>query len=141
MTFIFYKQINAKNKEVEIAEITEEEIEYKMSGYYYFGYLDQREKQDSEFEIDYFHHMDNQFQDYYNSMFIVSNDGKELEEEHIKYFESIGGLSLFSIPRTGINLKNGDYITFTVKSPIKESYPAVIEEIENVEVLHPRALK
>lgn len=140
MTFHFYKQIVFENKEVK-KEIEEDKIEYKMFGYYYFGFLDEREKQDSEFEKDYFYNMDNHFQDYYNNMFITSGDDKELEEEHIQYFESIGGLRLYSMPSTGINLKNGDYITFTVKSSIKESYPAMIGEIENVEVLHPRIMK
>lgn len=141
MTFLIYKQIVFENTEVTNEEVKEEEIEFKMSGYYYFGYLDEREKQDSKFEKDYFHNMDNHFQDYYNNMFIMSKEDKELEEEYIKYFESIGGLSLYSMPGTGLKLKNGDYITFIVKSPIKESYPAMIEKIENVEVLHPRVFE
>lgn len=141
MIFFFYKQIVFENKEVKNEVVKEEEIEFKMSGYYYFGYLDQREKQDSEFEKDYFHNMDNHFQDYYHNMFIMSKNDKKLEEEYMKYFESIGGLRLYSIPSTGLNLKNGDYITFFVKSPIKESYPAMIGKIESVEVLHTRVLK
>jgi len=140
MTFFFYKQIFFENKEVKI-EMKEEKIEFKMSGYYYFGFLDQREKQDGEIEKDYFYNMDNHFQDYYNNMFIISKGDKELDEELIGYFESIGGLRLYSMPSTGITIKNGDYIAFIVKSPIKESYPAMISRIENVEVLHPRVLK
>jgi len=50
-------------------------------------------------------------------------------------------VSLYSIPITGINFKNGDYITFTVTYPIKESFPAIIEDIEDVEVVHPRMTK
>ena len=51
MTFLFYKQIVFENTEVTNEEVKEEEIEFKMSGYYYFGYLDEREKQDRGFGI------------------------------------------------------------------------------------------
>lgn len=111
---------------------------FEMSGYYYFGYLDQREKQDHTIEKDYFYMMDNHFQEYQNSTTIILNESKEVNEEIINYFESIGGLRLYSIPTTDTDLQNGDYLTLLVKGPIQESYPAVITKIENVEVLYPR---
>ncbi|WP_067841401.1 hypothetical protein [Amphibacillus sediminis] len=141
LIFLCYDNHNVSDPEKVKEEMKEAGIEFAMSGYYYFGFLDQREKQDSEFEIDYFYHMDNHFQDYYYSMFITTKEDKELAEDYITYFESIGGLRLYSIPSTGLSLKNGDYITFIVKSPIKEVYPARVEQIENVEVLHARVLK
>lgn len=48
--------------------------------------------------------MDIHFQDYYNHMFVISRDDNN-PEEYIKYFEAIGGLNLYSIPSTGLNLK------------------------------------
>lgn len=78
MLFIFYKQFFSENREVkqEVVEVVEvvEEIEFRLSGYYYFGFLDQRDKEDSEFEKDYFYNMDIHFQDYYNNLFVISRD-------------------------------------------------------------------
>lgn len=109
-----------------------------MSGYYYYGYLDQREKMNAEEEQEYFYYMDNHFHEYQDSFYLFSSNNEELDEDIENYFESIGRLYLFSIPDPGSDVKDGDYITFTVKSPIKESYPAIIDKIDDVEVLHPR---
>ena len=109
-----------------------------MSGYYYFGYLDQREKQDHTKEKDYFYMMDNHFQEYQNSTTIILNENKEVNEEIINYFESIGGLRLYSMPAIDTTLQNGDYLTLLVRGPIQESYPAVIKEIEKVEIRYRR---
>ena len=49
MLFIF-KQTKSFEKTEEIPDDRVEEAEFEMSGYYYFGYLDQREKQDDAFE-------------------------------------------------------------------------------------------
>lgn len=149
MIFFLYQQPvlkNSENKEVnqEVEKkVEKEEIEFRLSGYYYFGFLDRRDKKDSEFEKDYFYNMDFHFKDYYNDMFVVTrnNDNDDNNpEEYVTYFESIG-LDLYSMPNTDINLENGDYITFLVKSSIEESYPMSIQDVENVEVLHPRFLK
>ncbi len=146
MIFFLYQQHFSKNSgsieaNQEIGEkVEKEEIEFRLSGYYYFGFLDQRDKGDSEFEKEYFYNMDIHFQDYYYDVFVVTRDNDNNDndpEEYVTYFESIG-LNLYSMPSTDINLENGDYITFIVKSPIQESYPMSIQNVENVEVLHPR---
>lgn len=137
IAFIIYTQVSTEQSEQVVDDF--DNVESKMSGYYYFGYLDQREKLDPEAEKDYFYYMDNYFEDYYESMFPITRDVKELDENVEQFFESIGGLYLFSIPSKDVqNVKNGDYISFIVKSPIKETYPAMIDRIENVEIIHPR---
>lgn len=113
----------------------------KMAGYYYYGYLDEREKFNDELEEDYFYYMDNHFEEYQNSRFIFIRDEQEVDEEIIEFFQSIDGLNLFEIPFPGYGIKNGDYISFHVKSPIKESYPAKIDKIADVEVLYKRENK
>lgn len=137
MLFIF-KQTKSFEKTEEIPDDRVEEAEFEMSGYYYFGYLDQREKQDDAFEKNYFYMMDNHFQDYCNSMTVTINENKEVNDELKEYFESIGGLRLYSLTTTDTNITNGDYITLLIRGPIQESYPAVITEIEIVEILYPR---
>lgn len=118
--------------------VIEDEMHIKMSGYYYYGYLDEREKLDSQLEEEYFYYMDNHFQDYLDNMFIITRDQKQIEEESITFFHSINGLNLYSIPSPGFRIQNGDYISFIARSPIKESYPAMIDKIDNVEVLQSR---
>ncbi|HHU20637.1 MAG TPA: hypothetical protein GXZ58_10590 [Bacilli bacterium] len=137
MFFIFIQKINVEKTE-EIPDVKVEEAEFEMSGYYYFGYLDQREKQDHTIEKDYFDMMDNHFQEYQNSTSIILNENKEVNEDIIDYFESIGGLRLYSMPATDTTLQNGDYLTLLVKGPIQESYPAVITKLEKTEILYPR---
>lgn len=137
--FLYQQHIlkNPVNKEVN-EEVKKEEIEFRLSGYYYFGFLDQREKKDSAFEKDYFYNMDIHFQNYYYDMFAVTRDNDDNDpEEYETYFDSIG-LNLYSMPNTDIKPENGDYITLIVKSPIEESYPMSIQEVGNVEILHPR---
>ncbi|GAA4059241.1 hypothetical protein [Amphibacillus indicireducens] len=116
----------------------EEEAGFELSGYYYFGYLDEREKLDQASEKEYFNMMDTQFQAYYQSMFQLFEEDAKLSEDIIAYFESIGGLRLYSMPATDTTLQNGDYLTLLVKGPIQESYPAVITKIENIELRYPR---
>src|SRR5690625_368985 len=92
MTFSFYKPTVFENNEAgnELEEEKEEEnIGYKMSGYYYLGFFDEKEKLDSEFENDYFYIMDNHFQDYYDYI-IMFSEGSDLEEEHIQFIELAG---------------------------------------------------
>lgn len=137
MLFIF-NQKGYFEKTEEIPDDRIEEAGFKISGYYYDGYLDQREKQDDAFEKNYFYMMDNHFQDYQKSLSIILNENIEVNEDIIDYFESIGGLRPYSMPAIDIHLQNGDYLTLLVKGPIQESYPAVMTKIENVEVLYPR---
>lgn len=108
---------------------------FQMSGYYYYGYLDKREKLDGEAEQEYFYYMDNHFEAYYDSIFSIVEE-KEIDEDVEQYFQSIDGLDLYVLPQDGFQVENGDYISFTVKSPIMESYPARISKIDDFEVLH-----
>lgn len=90
-------------------------------------------------EKDYFYHLDRYFQDYQKNISItLGSDEEKLGEEVLEYFTSIDGLSLYSLSRTGLNIKNGDDITFKITSPMKECYPAQIDKIEQIEILFPR---
>lgn len=142
ITLFFHEQSISEKREVEpkAAEDIEdvEEIEgTRFSGYYYHGYLDRREKGDIEFDREYFYYMNRYFKDYLGPGRIVSKGNKDEEtEDYLAYFESIGGLELYSFPRGGVDLNNGDYITFIVKSLILESDPAQIQKVEDIEVLY-----
>lgn len=146
ITLFFHEQSISENGEVE--QEAEEDIEdveeiegTRFSGYYYYGYFDEREKGDIEFERKYFYYMNRHFKDYLERDWIIlqGNNNEEAEEEeesYMAYFESIGGLKLYTLPATGLDLNNGDYITFIVTSPILESYPGQIQDIKDAEILY-----
>lgn len=141
ITLFFHEQSISEKREVE--QVTEgvenlEEVEgERFSGYYYHDYLDRREKGGIEFEREYFRYMNRHFKDYLGPGRLLSKGNKDEEtEDYLAYFESIGGLELYSFPRGGVDLNNGDYITFIVKSLILESDPAQIQKVEDIEVLY-----
>ncbi|GGP16830.1 hypothetical protein [Oceanobacillus neutriphilus] len=72
------------NSEVIDLEVEKEEIR----GYYYDGFLDQREKFTEEDEVEYFYHMDNYFRNYYNDFFAITGESDE-KDNYSDYFEKI----------------------------------------------------
>lgn len=125
-------------KEVKDDIIDDKQVNnFELSGYYYYGYLDERDQLDDQIENEYFYYMDHYWSDYHNSSFAILKDEEEREvdrevEEYTAFFESIGGLTVYSLPRFKKTVHNGDYITIYVDSPILESYPAQITSVSDV---------
>lgn len=123
------------NNDVEHMELEQ----VKIKGYYYYGFLDQREKLSiKEDEEEYFYHMDNYFFSYYNDLFVVTkNDAKN--EVNLDYFEEIGGLYLINIyDKLSIDVENGDYISIMVDSEVKETFPMQVSNLNNLKILFSR---
>lgn len=129
------------NNKVENNVTVEDDYHATMSGYYFDGYLDERAKENEAFEKEYFYYMDHYLHDYINNSITLQRAAEQADDEYATYFQSIGGLKLISLPEVGKHVQNGDYITFVAKAPIKESYPAMIDKISDVEVLYPRKVE
>lgn len=136
--FISLKGITVGDNE-KVAKVQEDEKPaFELSGYYYFGYLDARPKQELELEQEYFYYMDEYFQDYFKNFMIITRSDEVIEQDYLHFFEALGVLELYSFPTAGLGLRNGDYVTIHVTVPIKESYPMQISQIENFEIIYPR---
>lgn len=109
-------------------------------GYYYFGFIDIRDRFEPVDEYTYFLNMDNYFEDYYKDMFILSKkDEESSSESYFDYFEGINGLNLLEIPKSKREgLRNGDYISISLKEPTKETFPLQNQTINNIIVLSSR---
>ncbi|WP_042223654.1 DUF3221 domain-containing protein [Oceanobacillus manasiensis] len=111
----------------------------ELKGYYYFGFLDEREKMSNDAEDIYFYHMDNHFKSYYEDFFEMTQSDDVNEQSYNDYFEEINGLKLITIHDNAANgIENGDYISVEANGPIQESYPMQIGKIEKIDILYPR---
>lgn len=106
-----------------------------LQGYYFHGYLDIREPLESFDETTtYMYHMNNYLKEYLDQSSAMR--GNEQKEDYIHYFDQLDE-PIYPISfHNKYDLNNGDYVKVTFKGGIKESYPAQIGEVLDVEVIN-----
>lgn len=130
------KRSTARSNSLKMNEETEEQI----TGYFYFGFIDMREKFEEEAQEQYFYYMDHYFQQYYNKIILPDEriDSKSPEGNYVEYFQEINGLNLLEISSNySKGVGNGDYISIQVKGPVFESFP-MQAKITRIEIIHSR---
>ncbi|WP_040983432.1 DUF3221 domain-containing protein [Oceanobacillus jeddahense] len=135
MVLIFFKVPvdQADENEEDSIDIIDDE-ESTLQGYYFNGYIDMRKPFESFDEVTtYMYYMNNYLKEYLNQT--VLTDDKKEDEDYVHYFNQLED-SIYPISfQNKYDLNNGDYVKVTYKGGIKESYPAQIGEIIDVEVM------
>ncbi|WP_058306333.1 DUF3221 domain-containing protein [Gracilibacillus massiliensis] len=144
---VFILEFNTTEPENSTPSTNEEQTSHQeknlepITGYFYFGYIDMRDKLEEDDEEEYFYYMDKYFQAYYRKITMPEENTElqESEEENYEdYFREESGFNLLTIPSEYRNeLKNGDYISIIVDGPIYESFP-MQGNVTRVEVIKQR---
>jgi len=113
------------NQEPESPSIT------TVTGYFFFDYVDIRERLAGDEEEEYYYYMDRYFQTYSFELITPTEDTDEKTDtgdDYEDYFKE-RGMDILSLPnkltnKDGLFFKNGDYISVEIEGPIMESFPA-----------------